>query len=122
MAWNLISSSPAPPASQEAWTLVNLPPVTDIIAYGFMLVVPATTPIGWNTGGFWGVVQGIDGQKIVSRSHPIPLIGRGSSQVLRVIGPQEIDLVPLSGDSLELAYFIHRWVSAVSLDLYALVP
>lgn len=121
MTWTLLSESPTPPDGTEQWATITLPSAPGLVNYAFRVVVPTVTPQSWNTLGYWGIGQVVEDRAIISQTHPIPLIGRGSPQVLRLLGEVDVSLAALPSSMLLLYYCIHRWVSASTFELYGLI-
>jgi hypothetical protein len=49
------------------------------------------------------------------------LIGRGSNQVLRYLGDSDVDFIPGTTPTYGFAYFVHKWVSADTFQIWVLI-
>lgn len=119
-SWSVLVAGSVPPEGSEEWSYLAIPGDPAHIAYAIRLVVPTTTPESWNTGGFFGLFQFVENRLLAGRTYPIPLVGRGESQLLRYIGLGDIDLVPQGLTSFGVGYYVHKWIAATSLEIWVL--
>jgi hypothetical protein len=119
-AWSILTTTTPPPAGSEEWITVPIDGDVGHLAYAVRLVVPDNTPLSWNTGGFFGLYQVVEGKLLASRTYPIPLIARGSLQMLRYVGAGDQDLVPGVALTFGIVYFVRRWVEAEAFEIWVL--
>lgn len=116
--WQLIRSNLGPTPGDESWQIITLSaPVTPII-YGFRLTLATTPRPQWNTSGYFTIYQVAGGKGSMSRTQLMPLFGSGDSQALRILGPGDIDVVPVGGEVFALIYQVHSWIDADSMEIW----
>lgn len=112
--WSLIGSSPVT-VGDDRWAGLAVPDSAQRVALGVRLLVPEETPASWNTGGYYGLVEGIAGRGTVSETRVLPLIGRGAGQSITLITNSTFDLLPVPRDSLFAVFSAHKWMLAGSI-------
>lgn len=119
--WQNLLTNLAPPLGSEQWNFISLPPAPGLVRYGYRLVVAANTPQSWNTGGFFTLGQVVADQATISRTQPIPLVGRGVGQAIQVLGSGDFEIVSEGSQALFLVYMVHRWVEADTMQIWGLI-
>jgi hypothetical protein len=120
VGWNQVATYDPPLMGDESWQLATIPAVSGVKAYAVRLKVASTTPASWNVGGFFSLAQLFDAAVCHSQSHPLPLIGRGALQGLRVLS--SVDWTPISSGAtgLVVCWYQNKWIEAEAFEIWAL--